>query len=151
MLLGNVINLDFVEYILGEGSDPNVQDHWGRTPLVYAIPDAPGAAKLLLNWPNTEVNITTRSGASFLALVCTAIRGVSDKGAAPDNPEQVQHQLLLQQWCEIEEMLLERGALDTGITTLYSGFVEALVERRSLYDYYDSAWPPPRLETQNND
>jgi ankyrin repeat protein len=24
---GNVINLDFVEYLLGEGADPNTQDH----------------------------------------------------------------------------------------------------------------------------
>jgi hypothetical protein len=117
----NVINLDFVEYLLGEGADPNVRDHCGRTPLMFAIPDAPGAAKCLLNWPNTDINITTRSGASFLALVCTIIRIFSDKVAVPDNPEQIQHQLVLQQWREIEGMLLERGALDTGITTLCNG------------------------------
>jgi hypothetical protein len=35
-----------------------------------------------------------------------------------DNPDQVRHEFLLQQWREIEEMLVERGATDTGVTTL---------------------------------
>jgi hypothetical protein len=85
---------------------------------MYTIPDAPGAAKFLLNWPTTDANITTRSGASFLAEVRSLITALSDKVAFPDNPDQVQLQFKLQQWRGIQEMLVERGAIDTGITAL---------------------------------
>jgi ankyrin repeat protein len=108
-------NLDFVEYLLEVGADPNAQEHMGLTPLMCTIKLAPGAAKFLLNWPTTDVNITTRSGESFLARVRIDVKYFSDKIARPDNPEQVQHQFLLQQWTEIEEMLVEREARDTGI------------------------------------
>jgi hypothetical protein len=65
----NVTNLDFVELLLKEGADPNAQDEVGQVPLMKTIPAAPGAAEFLLNWPTTDANITSRSGASFLALV----------------------------------------------------------------------------------
>jgi hypothetical protein len=103
----NVTNLDFVELLLKKGADPNTQDSVGRTALMSTAPHAPGAAKFLLNWPTTEANITTPSKASFLTLV--------RKAAHPDNPEEVQDQLLLQQWTEIEEIMVEWGAHDTGI------------------------------------
>jgi hypothetical protein len=112
----NVTNLDFVEHLLEEGADPNAQDHWGGTPLMYSIPDVPGVAKFLLNWPTTDANVTTRSGASFLAMVRLTITEFSDKVALPGNLENVQHQFQLQQWREIEEMLVERGVVGTGIT-----------------------------------
>jgi hypothetical protein len=79
---------------------------------MWAVPFAPGAAKFLLNWPTTDANITMRFGQSFLATVRLTITDVSDKVARPDNPEKVQYQFLLQQWREIEEMLVERGAHD---------------------------------------
>jgi hypothetical protein len=110
----NVTNLDFVELLLEAGADPNIQDQQGRTSLMYTILDAPGAAKFLLNWPTTDVNTLCRFGASFPALVRCTITNFSEKIALPDNPEQIQHQFLLQQWIEIEEMLVERGARDTG-------------------------------------
>jgi ankyrin repeat protein len=113
-----VTNLDFVEYLLEKGADPNAQDHLGATPLVHTVPDAPGAAKFLLKWPTTDVNITTRSGESFLAMVRRTVEYFSDKVALPVTSDRVQHQLLLQQWREIEETLVEMGAADTGITTL---------------------------------
>jgi hypothetical protein len=109
----NVTNLDLVEFLLEEGADPNTEDHLGLTPLMHAIPDAPGAAKFLLNWPTTDANITTRSGESFLAWVRSTITDLSDHVARPDNPDQVQHQFLLHQWRGIDEMLVERGAHDT--------------------------------------
>jgi hypothetical protein len=113
-----VTNLDFVEYLLDVGADPNAQDFRGLTPLMCTTPDAPGAAKFLLNWLTTDANITTRSGASFLARVRLTTTCFSEVVALPDNPERVQHQFKLQQWREIEAMLVKRGALDTGITAL---------------------------------
>ena len=77
------------------------------TPLMYSTKHAPGAAKLLLNCPNTDVTIISQSGESFLDRVCRTIKYFSDEIALPDNPEQVQHQFLLQQWREIEEMVVE--------------------------------------------
>jgi hypothetical protein len=114
----NVTNLDFVELLLEAGADSNAQDRFGLTPFVCAIKLAPGAAKFLLNWPTTDVNIITRSGASFLAIVRRFVTVYSDKVARPDNPDQVQDQFLLQQWREIEEMLVEKGARDTGINNI---------------------------------
>jgi hypothetical protein len=85
---------------------------------MFTTPDAPGAAKFLLNWPTTDVNITTPSGESFLAVVQMVITDYTAEAVRPDNPDQVQDQFLLQQWHEIEGMLVERGAHDTGITAL---------------------------------
>jgi hypothetical protein len=114
----NVINLDFVELLLEAGADPNAKDHLGLTPLMRTTTRAPGAAKFLLNWFSTDVNITTRSGASFLARVRIAVKFFSDRVAFPDMPDYIKDQFLLRQWREIEDMLVERGAADTGITTL---------------------------------
>jgi hypothetical protein len=108
-----VTNLDFVELLLKEGADPNGQDHDGLTPLIFTEKLAPGAAKFLLRWPTTDANITTRSGASFLARVRDNI-----KYFRSNNPERIQNQFTLRQWREIEEILVERGAIDTGITTV---------------------------------
>jgi hypothetical protein len=112
---GNVTNLDLIELLLQEGADPNFQDHLGMVPLMFTAPHAPGAAKFLLNWPTTDVNITTRSRASFLANVRLAVKHFSDQVALPVNPEYIKNQFLLQQWQEIEVMLVERDAHDTGI------------------------------------
>jgi hypothetical protein len=116
---GNAVtNLDFVELLLKKGADPNVQDLMGVTPLMCTTKNAPGAAKFLMNWPTTDVNITTRSGLSFLAAVRGTVEYFSDKVARPDNPDRVQHEFVLRQWRAIEVMLVERGVHDTGITTL---------------------------------
>jgi hypothetical protein len=65
----------------------------------------------------TDANITSRSGASFLARVRSLVSAFSYQIVLPDNPDRVQqHKLQHQQWREsIEEMLAERAA-DTGIT-----------------------------------
>jgi hypothetical protein len=115
---GNVTNLDFVELLLEESADPNAQDHLLQTPLMCTIPDAPSAARFLMNWPYTDVNITDRSGASFLALVRSTITASSDQIALPGNLDQVTNQFQLQQWRDIEDSLVERDAVDTGIPTL---------------------------------
>jgi hypothetical protein len=106
---GNVTNLDFIELLLEKGADLNLQDHLGMIPLMRTITGAPGAAKFLLNWPTADVNITNRSGESFLAKVRKMIANISDRISLHDNPGRVQHQFLLRQWREIEEMLVERG------------------------------------------
>jgi hypothetical protein len=117
---GVVTNLDFIELLLAEGADPNAKNHIGRTPLMYTIPHAPSAAKYLLNWPTTNANVTEQSGESFLFMVRTRlIPAYVEQLALPDNPEQIQFKFLLQQWTEIEEMLLERGAHDTSINRWY--------------------------------
>jgi hypothetical protein len=87
-------------------------------PVMQTVPDAPGAARFLLNWPTTDANITERSGESFLVMVRKTVTTFSDKVALPDNPRLVQDQFQLQQWRDIEEMLVEREAAGTGITTL---------------------------------
>jgi hypothetical protein len=115
---GHVTNLDFVELLLEEGADPNSQNNLELTPLMRSTPLAPGAAKCLLNWPTTDVNITTRFGASFLASVRSTITDISVKIARSDNSDRMQQQFLLRQWREIEEMLVEKGAHDTGITAI---------------------------------
>jgi hypothetical protein len=109
-----VTNLDFLEVLLEAGADPNTKNSGGLTPLIIATPDAPGAAKFLMNWPSTEVNITTRSGASFLAMVRSAITSLSVKFARPDSPEQVEHQFAIKQ--------LEMGSHDTCITAVNEGY-----------------------------
>jgi hypothetical protein len=115
----SVTNLDFVQYLLEVGADPNARDHMGLTPLMFTVRNAPGAAKFLLNWPTTDANITMGAGASFLNIVrYVVVKYFSDKVALPGNPELVQHEFLLQQWTEIEEMLVERGAADTDMTAL---------------------------------
>ncbi len=115
---GSVTNLDFIELLLKEGADPNSQNHVGLTPLMMTTVFAPGAAKFLLNWPTTDANITDRSGVSILAFAHRTLMRLSDKIAHSDSPEQVQHKFLLQQWIEIEKMLVERRAVDTGFPTL---------------------------------
>jgi hypothetical protein len=61
-----VTNLDFIQLLLEGGADPNAQNHLGLPPLMCTTNFAPGAAKLLLNWPTTDANITDQSGESFL-------------------------------------------------------------------------------------
>jgi hypothetical protein len=87
---------------------------------MWTTPNAPGAAKFLLKWPTTDANITTQSGASFLARERSVITANSYEVAKPDVPDtdQVQHHFLIQQWRDIQEILVERDAHDTGIVTI---------------------------------
>jgi ankyrin repeat protein len=79
----NVTNLHFVKLLLKKGADPNAQDHLGQTPLMWTVKVDPGAAKFLLNWPATDANITSRSGASFLALVRLAVKHFFRQSCTP--------------------------------------------------------------------
>jgi hypothetical protein len=115
---GDVTNLDFVEYLLEAGADPNAKDFKGLIPLMWTMPDAPSAAKFLLNWPTTDVNITSRDGDSFHDAVRATITSFSDGLALLEDPDQIRDQFVIQQWRDIEEILVERGATNTGVTTL---------------------------------
>jgi hypothetical protein len=96
-----------------------MRDHVWRTPLLSTTPFAPGAAKFLLNLSTTtDVNTITRSGASFLARVRETIECFYETAAELNDTERIQQAFIIRQWREIEEMLVERGAVDTGITTL---------------------------------
>jgi hypothetical protein len=46
-----------------------------------------------------------------------AVEYFSDKVARPDMTDRVQNRFLLRQWHEIEELLVESSAHDTGILT----------------------------------
>jgi ankyrin repeat protein len=52
-----VTNLDFVEFLLEEGADPNARDLMEINPLMYTATFAPGVATFLLNWPTTDFSI----------------------------------------------------------------------------------------------
>jgi hypothetical protein len=86
---------------------------------VYNTPYAPGAAKFLLNWPTTDANVTSQSGVSFLARVRSLNCDLSDQiELLRDDPDRVQRQFAIQQWRDIEKLLVVGwGAADTSITT----------------------------------
>jgi hypothetical protein len=79
--------------------------------MMGTIKFALGVAKLLLNSPTTDVNITNRSGEIFLFWVRQTIKDFSNIIAIPVNPKKIQHEFLLRQWREIEEVLAEGGPL----------------------------------------
>jgi hypothetical protein len=103
-----VTNLDLIEYLLVKGADPNALDRLGVTPLMYTTSFAPGAAKFVLNWPTTDLNIINLTGETFLASVKDAVQYLSDQTV--DHPDHIQQTLMLQQWREVEEILVEKGA-----------------------------------------
>jgi hypothetical protein len=106
---GVVTNLDFVEFLLEAGACPNAQDPLGITALMFTMKCAPGAANFLLHWPTTNVHLTNRAGESYLDRVEEAVKLLSDEIALPYNPEK--DQFLLQQWRDIEEILVQRGCV----------------------------------------
>jgi hypothetical protein len=107
--LGTTTRLDFMQLLLENGADPNARDSRGITPLADALDcraprqvgRAPDAAKFLIEWPTTDVNdIIPLRGLSMLARVRANINMIGELSG--------QNQLVLQQWSEVEEMLVER-------------------------------------------
>jgi hypothetical protein len=110
-----VTNLDFIQLLLEKGASLNVQDRQGKTPVMSTIPMAPGAAKFLLDWStppttNVDVHIINGAGLTLLDMVHSTIEEFSYKAALPDCPARARNAFLLQQWREIEKMLVERGS-----------------------------------------
>ena len=115
-----VTSLGFIYLLLQNGANPNSRNYLGLTPLMCSIIWAPGAAKVLIEWPTTNFDIGDReSGRYVLALVRMVIKelsGAVDSLENPhslENPRRAKDQFVLQQWREVEEMLLEKGASDT--------------------------------------
>jgi ankyrin repeat protein len=113
-----VTNLAFIQLLLENGADPNAQNKYVAPPLPRTIPRSPATAKLLLEWQSTDVNVTTNQGDSYLALVRFTSTNFSDAVTRFSNSDQsdvVKSRFVLQQWREIEEILVEKGAVDTKV------------------------------------
>jgi ankyrin repeat protein len=104
-----ITNLGFIKFLLEHGANQNMLSTSGKTPLLLTAKVAPAAAKFLIEWPGTDVNHVAHStGISSLALVrvCTTYFTMA---VEPKN------RFILKQWREIEAMLVEMGANDTGV------------------------------------
>jgi hypothetical protein len=108
----NCTNLDFIQLLLDHGANPNAKDSEGATPLHWTTGNAPGAAKFLLTYSDkTDPDILMNDGRSFLAMVRSSVVECTCKARLPNN-EIVLFQL--KQWEEVDKLLVERGALDSG-------------------------------------
>jgi hypothetical protein len=106
-----VTNLEFIDFLLQSGADPNVRNHKGATPLMWTIEWAPSAAKILIEWPATDVNIVDQEGVSVLTLVRKVIETISGAVDKTGNAcRKAEDRFRLQQWLEVEDMLVEKGA-----------------------------------------
>jgi hypothetical protein len=105
-------NLDFIQLLLDHGANPNAKDSDGNTPLHCTMGSAPGAAKFLLTYSDkTDPDILAKDGRSFLAMVRSSIAKGTAEARLPHNPFIL---FLVKQWEEVEKLLVERGALDSG-------------------------------------
>jgi hypothetical protein len=109
-----VTNLDFIQLqlLLEKGANPNAQDINGITPVMTAIPMAPGAAKFLLEWstPSTtdiDIHITNRAGMTLLNM-SHSILGYFLNDSLLENPDLEVTNFMLQQWCDIHKLVVEK-------------------------------------------
>jgi hypothetical protein len=111
---GNCTNLDYIQLLLDHGANPNANSA-GQTPLSFTVPGAPGAAKFLLTYSDkTDPDILTNDGRSFLAMVRTCIADGTSKARLPNSSQPEIMFFQVNQWEEVEKLLVERGALDSG-------------------------------------
>jgi hypothetical protein len=109
-------NLDFIQLLLDHGANPNAKNSKGETPLHYTKSTAPGAAKFLLTYSDkTDPDIDMNDGRSFLNVVRCAIADGTAEARLLNNQEKKKLLFVLKQWEEVETLLIERGALDSGL------------------------------------
>jgi hypothetical protein len=108
-------NLVYIQLLLDHGANPNAKDSDGETPIQMTVPGAPGAAKFLLTYSDkTDPDILTNDGRSFLAMVRSGIANGTSKARLPHNSHSEILSFQVKQWEEVETLLIERGALDSG-------------------------------------
>jgi hypothetical protein len=106
-----VTNLEFINFLLQNGANPNARNHKGATPLMWTTEWAPSAAKILIEWPATDVNIVDRKGFSMLTFVRQVLENISGATNRPGNAcRKAEDRFRLQQWLDVEQMLVEKGA-----------------------------------------
>jgi hypothetical protein len=112
---GNCTNLDYIQLLMDHGANPNAKDGDGETPLHCTVPGAPGAAKFLLTYSDkTDPDILTNDGRSFLAIIRRTIAEGTYKARHPNNLHPKIMLFQVKQWEEVEKLLVERGAFDSG-------------------------------------
>jgi hypothetical protein len=112
---GYCTNLDFIQLLLDHGANPNAKSSDAATPLHYTYPHAPGAAKFLLTYSDkTDPDILTNDRQSFLAMVRSSIVEFTSIARLPRNPHPEMMLFQVKQWEEVEKLLVERGASDSG-------------------------------------
>jgi hypothetical protein len=83
---------------------------------------APSAAKVLIDWPATDINIVDQNGLFVLTLVCEATENISYAVDRLGNAcRKAEDKFRLQQWLEIEEIQVKRGAHQLGVILAESG------------------------------
>lgn len=111
---GTVTNFKLIRLLLDNGADPNIPNSIGETPLMYTIPHAMGAAKLLLQHKglvDIDVNMKLDDGSTFLGAVRHDMRTFQFFLSIRDSDEDL---LRLKQLREVEELLIAKGAIDGG-------------------------------------
>ena len=88
---------------------------WARLHSIGNTMFASGADKFLLTHSEkTDPDILTDDGRSVLAMVRSSIADGKAEARLPDNPEKEILFFQVKQWEEVETLLIERGALDSG-------------------------------------
>jgi ankyrin repeat protein len=113
---GVTTNLEFIKFLLNNGADQNALSTSGKTPLLLTSTLAPAAAKFLIEWPGTDVNhVADSTGISSLALVRVCITFYTKALQRPNFSLGAEYRFIRKQWLEIDDMLMEMGAIDTGV------------------------------------
>jgi hypothetical protein len=109
-------NLEFIDLLLQSGVNPNARNTLGLTLLMCSIKWAPSAAKVLIEWPTTNINIVDQSGRAVLALVRMVIEELSDAMDSLENPRRAEDHFFFSSGVKLKRCWWKRGASDTRTT-----------------------------------
>jgi len=114
----NITNIDYIRLLLECGADPNAKNYEVETPLFYTCKGAPGAARVLMDHDDIDLNVRGKrdrgGNVTFLTLVRGAIAECSTVACShpPGSAGEAKHLYLAKQWREIERIIVERGAVE---------------------------------------